>query len=77
VRNVTISLDDELARWLRVRAAEEDLSVSRFVAHLLDRTRESEQTYRIAMERALLAEPAVLRESPDTPLPKRSELYDR
>ncbi|HVS16353.1 MAG TPA: hypothetical protein VMV46_20755 [Thermoanaerobaculia bacterium] len=74
---MTVSLDDELARWLRVRAAQEDLSVSRFVARLLDQTRDAEQTYRIAMEQALAAEPLVLRESPDTPLPKRSELYDR
>ena len=29
LRNVTITLDEEVARWARVRAAEENSSVSR------------------------------------------------
>ena len=35
MRNVTISLDDDLARTVRVRAAECDKSVSRYIADLL------------------------------------------
>jgi len=35
MRNVTISLDDDTARRVRVRAAECDMSVSRYVAELL------------------------------------------
>ena len=35
MKNVTIALPDDLARWLRVRAAEDDRSVSRWIADLL------------------------------------------
>ena len=35
MRNVTISLDDDLARSVRVRAAQCDMSVSRYIADLL------------------------------------------
>lgn len=35
MRNVTISLDEEVARWVRVAAAEHDLSVSRYVGEIL------------------------------------------
>ncbi len=34
MKNVTITLPDDLARWLRVRAAEDDRSVSRWIADL-------------------------------------------
>lgn len=37
LRNVTITVDDEVARWARVRAAEEDTSVSHLVGDLHDR----------------------------------------
>lgn len=35
MKNVTVTLPDELAGWLRVRATEDDRSVSRWVADLL------------------------------------------
>jgi hypothetical protein len=35
-RNVTVSLREEIARWARVRAAEENLSLSRFVGRMLE-----------------------------------------
>jgi hypothetical protein len=35
-RNVTISLPDELARWVRIRAAEADKSVSKYVSSVLE-----------------------------------------
>ncbi len=35
MRNVTITLDDETARWARIEAARQDTSVSQFVVGLL------------------------------------------
>ena len=35
VRNVTIALDDETARWARIEAARQDTSMSRLVGGLL------------------------------------------
>jgi hypothetical protein len=39
LKNVTISMDEDLASWLRVEAAKADMSVSRYVAKLLDAKR--------------------------------------
>lgn len=34
MKNVTITLDDEVARWARIRAAEQNTSVSRLVGDM-------------------------------------------
>ena len=57
MKNVTITLPDDLARWLRVRAAEDDRSVSRWVADLLAGMRRGEDTYDVAMKRYLAMKP--------------------
>ncbi len=36
MKNVTISLNEKIARWARVKAAEQDKSLSRFLAELLE-----------------------------------------
>jgi hypothetical protein len=77
VKNVTVSLDEETALWLRIRAAQEDLSVSRFLAGLLLEKRREEEVYQQAKAKALSVEPTVLRDRPGDPLPRRSDLYDR
>ena len=52
LKNVTITLEDDVARWARMEAARENTSVSRFVGELLaDRMRQN-QEYEAAMERA-------------------------
>jgi hypothetical protein len=35
MKNVTISMSEDLARWLRVEAAEADVSISRYLADLV------------------------------------------
>lgn len=35
LRNVTITLEEEVARWARVEAARKDTSVSRYLANVL------------------------------------------
>lgn len=42
MRNVTITLDDDLARWARVKAASEMKSLSRFLADTLSSMRDAE-----------------------------------
>lgn len=76
MRNVTISLDDELARWVRVRAAELDKSVSKMIAEILQREMLANTDYKKAMEE-FLAQPAYLKRDPNRPLPTREEIYDR
>ena len=76
MKRVTITLPDDLARWLRVRAAEDDCSVSRWIADLLAGMRHEEDEYDIAMKQALAIEPWKM-EWIDGSRPTREELYDR
>ena len=76
MKNVTITLPDDLARWLRVRAAEDDRSVSRWVAELLAGKRRREDKYEVAMKRYLAMKPVKI-DWPDGRRPTREELYDR
>jgi hypothetical protein len=47
---VTITLDSELARWARHQAAEEDISLSKFLARLLEREMRQTAAYWKAYE---------------------------
>jgi len=76
MKNVTITLEEEVARWARVRAAERNTSVSRLVGDMLREQMREEQEYRLAMERYLAREPEMLKK-PGTRYPKREELHDR
>ena len=75
VKNVTITLDEETARWIRIEAAEHDTSVSRFIGGLLRERMETERAYEHAMERYLSTRPQRLRAGGR--LPRREELHDR
>ncbi len=77
MRNVTICLDDETARWARVKAAEADKSLSRYIAELLARERRPSDEYEKAMDDFFSRPATVLRTDPSVPYPKREELYDR
>jgi hypothetical protein len=76
MRNVTISLNDDTARWARVRAAEADKSLSRFIADLIERERSRAADSGAAVQQ-FLARPTYPIRQPGEPLPKREELYDR
>jgi plasmid stability protein len=76
MKNITISLDADTAAWLRVKAAEQSKSVSRFVGELLQRQIKERLDYQRAME-SFLSKPAIKLREPGEPLPKREELYDR
>ena len=76
MKNVTITLPEDLARWLRVRAAENNRSVSRWVAELLAGMRRQEDEYEVAMKQALAVKPRKM-EWVDGLKPTREELHDR
>lgn len=75
-RNVTISLDEETARWARLEAARRDTSVSRLVGEVLRQYMRAEEGYEAAMTAYLGREAKPLRRS-RTRYPKRDELHDR
>lgn len=75
-RNVTVSLDEETARWVRVEAAKRDVSVSRFLADLLVERRQRTEAYESARAVFMGREPRPLRR-PGVPLPGRDEVHRR
>lgn len=76
MKNVTITLDEEVARWARIRAAELNTSVSRLVGEMLAEKMRQEEEYRLAMGEYLALQPAVLKEA-GARYPRREELYER
>ena len=76
MKNVTVTLPEDVAAWVRVRAAEDGRSVSRWLAELLEGMRWREDEYDLAMERLLARKPRKL-SWVDGRRPTREELYDR
>ena len=75
-KNVTVVMDEETARWVRVEAARRDLSVSAYLGQVLRRERDSEEGYGEAMDRFMRKEPRALA-AEGVPLPTRDELHAR
>ena len=76
LKNVTITIPEEVAHWARKRAAEEDTSVSAMLAARLEQIVRERKAYHRARKRAL----ARLREGMDlrwTPARSRHELHER
>jgi plasmid stability protein len=76
MRNVTITLDEEVARWVRIRAAEQEMSMSRLVGEMLRDKMLAERGYENAM-REYLAQRTRKLKKPEARYPKRSELHGR
>ena len=76
LRNVTVTLDEETARWARLEAARRDTSVSRVLGEILEERMADEAAYASAKARYLAQAPGLHRE-PGRPLPTRDELHDR
>jgi len=74
LRNVTVTLEEEVARWARIEAAKADTSVSRLLGEMLRERMEKEENYQNAMNRALAREPFG---KSDAKYLTREELHDR
>jgi hypothetical protein len=57
LRNVTVTLEEDVARWARIEAARQDTSVSRLLGELLKERMLSNDSYEKAMRRALGRKP--------------------
>jgi hypothetical protein len=53
LRNITITLEESVARWARIEAARRDTSVSRLLAAILKERMLEADAYQAAMRRAL------------------------
>ena len=76
MKNITITLDPQAAAWARVQAAEQNVSLSRYVGEMLRDKMLHSREYEKAMREALAQKPLDLK-GPWEPYPKREELYDR
>ncbi len=75
-RNVTITLDEDTARWARMEAAKHETSVSRLVGDLLGRHMRAELEYETAMTAYMERQPLQLQRSMSR-YPRRDEVHDR
>ena len=71
---MTVTLEPELARWTRIEAARQELSVSRFLAALLKERMAAQDGYTAAMRRALARKPFL---KTDGRYLSREEVHDR
>lgn len=76
MKNVTITLEEEVARWARVWAAEHDTSVSKLLGETLKEKMQKEGRYRRARAQYLARPAGKLKASAEN-YPKRDELYNR
>lgn len=76
MKNITITLDAETAKWIRTQAAEKEMSVSRWVSEILSERMEHKIEYQRAMRR-YLSKGAVNLSGDSERYPTREELYDR
>jgi len=74
-RNVTITLEEETARWARVEAARRDVSVSRLVNEMLREEMLRENSYGDAMSKYLDRGAAELKR--ESGYPARDKIHRR
>ena len=76
MKNVTITLREEVARWARIKAAERNTSVSRLLGEILQERMQEEEGYRLAMEQYLAQGPRPLKKEGQR-YPRREGLHER
>ena len=76
MKNITITLPDDLARRAKVLAAEHNTSVSKYVGELLAEKVDAELRYEQSMRQWNAHKPSVLNES-RKPYPSRSDVHER
>ena len=72
--NLTVTADEEVLRWARIRAAERNTSVARLVGELLRQHMDVESRYESARRRFMGRKPRRLSRRS---YPSRDELHDR
>jgi len=75
MKKVTITLDEEVARWVRIIAKQQNTSVSRLVGEMLKEKMQEEEAYLLAMENYLAEKPQILKKAGER-YPRREELYE-
>lgn len=74
LRNVTVTLEESVARWARLEAARKETSVSRLLGDILKERMLAKDSYERAMRRALSRKPFL---KTDGRYLSREEVHDR
>jgi len=75
MKNITITLENDVAHWSKVWAAEHNTSVSRILGDLLKQMKKNKTGYSKAMQQFLNVEAQPLKQS--EAYPSRDDLYER
>lgn len=75
MKNVTITLEEEVADWTRIRAAKDRTSMSRWIGMLLKQKMQEEVGYRLAMRQFFSIPPVPLKS--EGGYPTRDEIHGR
>ena len=76
MKKITITLDEEVARWGRIRAVQQNTSLSRLMGEMLKEKMQEEEVYLRAMRQYLAAKPKPLKKAGE-PYSRREELHER
>ena len=76
MKNVTVTLDEQTAAWARIHAAEQNVSLSRFIGEVLHERMRHSREYDEAMRGWLAEKPLKLKGAAGR-YPTREELHDR
>jgi hypothetical protein len=74
LRNITVTLEEDVAGWARVEAARQDTSVSRFLGGILKERMLEQDSYGRAMRRSLARKSFL---NSDGQYLSREEVHDR
>jgi hypothetical protein len=74
LRNVTVTLEEAVARWARIEAAKQEKSVSGLLSEILKQRMLASDGYQRAMRRALARKPFL---NTDGRYPSREEAHER
>lgn len=76
MKNVTITVDEQTAEWARAHAAENGMSLARYVGEMLRREMSRARTYEQSMQ-AWFAQKPFLDIGAEGRLPTREEIHER
>ncbi len=76
MKNVTVTLEEDVAHWARVRAAESDRSLSRYLGELLTEQMQEEEGYEAARLR-YRSRPVQALKAAEDDYPTREALHAR
>lgn len=76
LKNMTITMEEGVARWARLKAAEKDTSVAQLVGGILKERMLIEDGYARAMRAHFAARPVVLKKKGER-YPTRDEIHER